>query len=101
MSPKYNIIIVGGGIVGLAASIGLARKGHSIRVLESQSSLRNPGSGITIPTNAATVLNQYGVYDAITKRCEKTSYQHVTKRYDGELISNNMAIRDGTVYGIR
>lgn len=37
MSLKLEIIIVGAGIAGLAAAVGLRRKGHNVTVVERHS----------------------------------------------------------------
>lgn len=101
MSPIYDILIIGGGIVGLATSIGLVRKGHNITVVESQPSLRIRGSIITIPVNAANILSQYGIYDAICKRCDGATNHQKMRRYNGELISDNKTVTDGGIYGLK
>ncbi|KAH8588837.1 hypothetical protein B0O99DRAFT_746539 [Bisporella sp. PMI_857] len=58
---KLNIVIVGAGLGGLATSIALARRGHSVTVLEQAAELGEVGAGIQIPSNSSRLLNRWGV----------------------------------------
>ncbi|CAN9305704.1 unnamed protein product [Alternaria alternata] len=54
---KMSIIVVGAGLGGLALAIALARRGHSVRVLEQASKLGEVGAGIQIPPNSGRLLH--------------------------------------------
>jgi 2-polyprenyl-6-methoxyphenol hydroxylase-like FAD-dependent oxidoreductase len=56
-------IVAGGGIGGLAAALGLARKGFSVVVLEKASKLGEIGAGIQIGPNAFHAFDYLGVGD--------------------------------------
>ena len=58
------ILIAGGGIGGLAAALGLANKGFSVKVLEQASQLGEIGAGIQIAPNAFHSFDALGVGDA-------------------------------------
>jgi len=58
------IVIVGGGIGGLAAAIGLAQKGFSSIVLEKAAELGEIGAGIQLGPNAFHAFDYLGVGDA-------------------------------------
>lgn len=58
---KFRVIIVGAGIGGLLASIGLALDGHQVVVLEQASSFGEVGAGMRIPPNSFKILNRWGV----------------------------------------
>ncbi|KAK7229271.1 hypothetical protein V2G26_001441 [Clonostachys chloroleuca] len=60
-----RIIIVGAGPVGLALATGLARDGHSVTVLERQSSLQVTGGPIYVQPPAIRVLESFGLGDAV------------------------------------
>ncbi len=57
------IIIAGGGIGGLAAACGLARKGHRSIVVEQAAQLGEIGAGIQIAPNAFHCFDYLGVGD--------------------------------------
>jgi salicylate hydroxylase len=57
------VIIAGGGIGGLAAALGLARKGVACTVLERSSELGEIGAGIQIGPNAFHCFDYLGVGD--------------------------------------
>ncbi|KAN0074038.1 hypothetical protein V8E54_007975 [Elaphomyces granulatus] len=55
-----KVIIVGGGIAGLTAAIGLRRAGHRVQIFERSSFVRETGAGISISPNASKVLLAWG-----------------------------------------
>ncbi|KIM94484.1 hypothetical protein OIDMADRAFT_136193 [Oidiodendron maius Zn] len=54
-----DIIIVGAGIAGLGAGVGLRRAGHKVTILEQSSLLHEVGAAITIKPNATRVLQSW------------------------------------------
>jgi salicylate hydroxylase len=58
------VLIAGGGIGGLAAALGLARKGRRSLVLEKASRLGEIGAGIQLGPNAFHCFDHLGVGDA-------------------------------------
>ncbi|CAA7057584.1 unnamed protein product [Microthlaspi erraticum] len=58
---EVGIVIVGGGIAGLATSLALHRKGIKSVVLERAEKVRSEGSGIGTLTNGWRALDQLGV----------------------------------------
>lgn len=67
-----TIIIVGGGIGGLACALALRRKGLSCVVFEQASELREIGAGLLLTPNACAVLDGLGVLDGLVGRSEQT-----------------------------
>lgn len=61
------IIIVGGGIGGVATALALSRKGHAVHVLEQAPEIREIGAGIQMPPNAFKAFDALGVLEAIQK----------------------------------
>ena len=60
---QQPILIAGGGIGGLAAALGLARKGFASVVLEKSSRLAEIGAGIQLGPNAFHCFDYLGVGD--------------------------------------
>ncbi|CAN7132159.1 unnamed protein product [Brassica rapa subsp. narinosa] len=62
---ELDIVIVGGGIAGLATSLALHRKGIKSIVLERSESVRSEGAAFGIQTNGWLALQQLGVADKL------------------------------------
>ncbi|MBQ0818020.1 MAG: FAD-dependent monooxygenase [Methyloceanibacter sp.] len=62
---KRPVLIAGGGIGGLSASIALARTGIKTSVLERSAFTEESGAGIQLGPNATRLLRDMGVLDAI------------------------------------
>lgn len=56
-----DIIIVGAGIAGLTAGIGLRKAGHRVRIYEKSGMNNEVGAAIHVPPNAARLLLAWGV----------------------------------------
>jgi salicylate hydroxylase len=56
-----QIVIVGGGIGGLATALSLASRGRRVHVLERALAFEEIGAGIQLAPNALRVLNELGV----------------------------------------
>jgi glycine/D-amino acid oxidase-like deaminating enzyme len=54
-----DVVVVGGGIGGLATAFGLARKGLRVRVLERASEFGEVGAGMQIAPNCTRILDHY------------------------------------------
>jgi salicylate hydroxylase len=62
-----QVIIIGGGIAGLAAAIALQKRGARVRVLEQAGAFREVGAGLQISPNGARVLQALGLERALTQ----------------------------------
>lgn len=65
-----RIVIVGGGIAGLAAAIGLARAGLQPTVLEQALHIDEVGSGLSVWPNALRALDELGVGEQVRRRSQ-------------------------------
>ncbi|ODQ83258.1 hypothetical protein BABINDRAFT_159693 [Babjeviella inositovora NRRL Y-12698] len=66
-SLPLTFTVVGAGLGGVAAAIGLTLAGHKVTVLEQAIELGEVGAGIQIPPNSSIILDQFGVKEAIAK----------------------------------
>ena len=71
---RQKVIIVGGGIGGLAAALALARQGVEILLLEQAAHIGEIGAGIQLGPNAFAALDALGVGEAARKRAVFTDH---------------------------
>ncbi|GAB2225206.1 hypothetical protein Droror1_Dr00005997 [Drosera rotundifolia] len=83
-----EIVIVGGGIAGLATALGLHRLGFRSLVLESSDRLRVTGAAFATWTNAWRALDALGIGDILRSH-------HV--RHQRLVTSTDMGIRTSTI----
>ncbi|CAM9018247.1 unnamed protein product [Wickerhamomyces anomalus] len=82
-----KFVIVGAGLGGLAAAIGLRLSGHHVIMLEQAPELGEVGAGIQIPPNSTKILDALGVREPLL------AVSHVPKSYNfrkwdsGDLLS--------------
>jgi len=64
---KPSVLLVGGGIGGLAAALALARLGISIDLLEQSATIGEIGAGLQLGPNAFAALDALGVGEAVRR----------------------------------
>ena len=62
-SGKPHVLIVGGGIGGMAAALALLQRGFDVDVFEQTGELREIGAGIQISPNGNRALHSLGVFE--------------------------------------
>ena len=60
-SRPLHIIIIGAGIGGLTAAIGLRRQGHRVTLLERSKFSQELGAAVHLAPNSNGVLRRYGI----------------------------------------
>ncbi|XP_066358349.1 monooxygenase 2-like [Miscanthus floridulus] len=85
MEAAEDVVIVGAGLAGLAAALGLHRKGVSSLVLESSPSLRASGFAFTTWKNAFRALDALGVGDKIRRQHLQAQTLRVMASSTGEI----------------
>jgi 3-hydroxybenzoate 6-monooxygenase len=61
--PRSDVIVVGGGIGGLANALALTQAGLQVRLLEQAPEFGEVGAGLQIAPNCTRILQQWGLYD--------------------------------------
>ncbi|MGY1594075.1 FAD-dependent oxidoreductase [Geodermatophilus sp. SYSU D00708] len=65
MSTTPDVLVVGGGIGGLANALALSRRGLRVRVLERASEFGEVGAGLQIAPNCTRILESWGLLDEV------------------------------------
>ncbi|KAJ5949068.1 FAD binding domain containing protein [Penicillium verhagenii] len=81
-----DIIIVGAGLGGLAAAIGIAKAGHQVTILEQAEQLGEVGAGIQIPPSSSRVLDQWGLLEKVRLIATLPHNFHL-RASDGRILS--------------
>jgi len=64
-SVPADVLVVGGGIGGLASALSAARAGRHVRVVEQAPEFGEIGAGLQLGPNAMRAFDRLGVYDAV------------------------------------
>ena len=81
-----RIIVVGGGIGGLAASLALARQGFEVTVLEQAPEIGEIGAGIQLGPNAFSAFDALGVGEKARGRAVYVDEMIMHDAIDGSLV---------------
>src|SRR5712691_8305288 len=74
-----RIVIIGGGIGGLAAAVALRQRGFEVRVYERASTIAEVGAGLQVGPNAVKVLYALGLKEALHRSAfEPTNMVSIT-----------------------
>ncbi len=79
-------LIVGGGIAGLAAGLGLARIGKPAHVFEKAPLFEEVGAGLQLGPNAVRALQWLGTWDAVAAHCVAPAEIHVRDGLSGIIL---------------
>jgi salicylate hydroxylase len=82
-----SVIIVGGGIGGLAAALALSRLGIQITVLEQSAEIGEIGAGIQLAPNAFAALDALGVGESARSRAVFTERLVMMDAVDGTEVA--------------
>ena len=95
----FRIIIVGGGIAGLAAAIALRKDDRQITILEQSRLSTEIGATISLQPNATRILQQSWGLEALLEDSNGT-IDHGFRIYsvDGKMV-NEIPLRSKTQYG--
>jgi 2-polyprenyl-6-methoxyphenol hydroxylase-like FAD-dependent oxidoreductase len=92
-----RVIVVGGGIAGLSAAIGLRRSGHDVVVLERAPRIDPVGAGITLFSNAMRALDRLGVGRAVAARGAAATRSAILTWEGRELTQVPSDLLEGTI----
>ncbi len=86
VSSKPTIAIVGGGIGGLSAALGLSRAGFSVDVYEAAPAWADIGAGVTLAPNAMRGFDYLGVGEPVAKAGVEPKGQTIRHWQDNRVL---------------
>jgi salicylate hydroxylase len=81
-----EVIVVGGGLAGLAAALALTRAGLRVQVLEQAQEFGEIGAGITVSPNASRVFRHLGLLEELRALATVVSIQGVVYYETGAVL---------------
>ncbi|KAJ7472353.1 hypothetical protein B0H11DRAFT_2038711 [Mycena galericulata] len=82
---SLRVVVVGGGLAGIATAFTLQRAGHSVTVLERSDGTARSHGGIRSPPNMTRILNHWGLGPALAKAAVKCP-QFIFHQPEGEML---------------
>jgi salicylate hydroxylase len=82
----HKIAVIGGGIGGLAAALGLHRAGFRVDVYEQAPQLTEVGGGLQVAPNAARVLYRLGLGESLDRAAVHGISTHQRRWDDGRTL---------------
>ena len=83
-----QILVVGGGIAGLAMALSVALTGRSVHVIEQSSEFKEIGAGIQLAPNALRALRRLGVRDQAMRDAVRPRQAALMNAVTGERITS-------------
>lgn len=62
-----DVVVVGGGIGGLATALGLSRAGATVTVIEQEADFHEVGAGLELGPNGTRILRDWGLLDEMAR----------------------------------
>ncbi|CRG87053.1 salicylate hydroxylase [Talaromyces islandicus] len=91
---SLKIILVGGGLGGLATAIALKQSGHHVTVYEKAGELSEIGAGIQVPSNSTRILIKLGLEKYLKPFVTEPEAIVIRRWQNGKVIGNTRLIPD-------
>ncbi len=86
-APAHDVLVVGGGIGGLATALAAARAGRDVWLVEQAAEFGEIGAGLQLGPNAVRAFDRLGLYDAVAKNAVFPSRSVVRDAMDGSVLT--------------
>ncbi len=93
-AQQTPVLVIGGGIGGLAVALALAQKGRRVHVIERAAAFGEIGAGLQLAPNALRSLDRMGLLDAVSRDAVFPRQLVMQDAISGERITS-VAIGDG------
>jgi salicylate hydroxylase len=81
-----KVIIIGGGIAGLAAAIAVARTSNDVLLFEQSPRIDERGAGLQIGPNGIKALDWLGVWEGLRSDTQPPSFLHIMDGVEGACL---------------
>ncbi|KAH9906352.1 FAD binding domain-containing protein [Xylariomycetidae sp. FL2044] len=82
---RLHLIVIGGGLAGLAAAISTTLAGHRCTILEKAASFHSVGAGLQLTPNSTRLLRRWDILDALAPVAAIPASLSI-RRYDGTRV---------------
>jgi 2-polyprenyl-6-methoxyphenol hydroxylase-like FAD-dependent oxidoreductase len=86
-APEHDVLVVGGGIGGLATALAIARTGREVRLVEQAAQFGEIGAGLQLGPNAVRAFDRLGIYDAVARNAVFPARCVVNDAMDGSVLT--------------
>lgn len=86
-APGHDVVVVGGGIGGLATALSAARAGHQVRLVEQAEAFGEIGAGLQLGPNAVRAFDRLGIYDAVARSAVFPARCVIRDAMDGSVLT--------------
>ncbi|WP_433365508.1 FAD-dependent monooxygenase [Streptosporangium sp. CA-115845] len=91
-ADSIRVVLVGGGIGGLAAANALLHRGIDVHVYEQAPALGEVGAGVMITPNSLRLLDRFGVGDAVAAVGASVGEGSLYYREDGSTVAPMLTV---------
>lgn len=86
-----RVVVVGAGLGGVAAAVGLHRRGHEVTLFERGAELREAGTGIVIMPNGLRALDALGLAGDVRRHVMHVTQGGLRDRHGRPLLVTDLA----------
>ncbi|KIX10233.1 uncharacterized protein Z518_01314 [Rhinocladiella mackenziei CBS 650.93] len=95
-----HVAIIGAGLGGLAAGLGILKAGHRVTIIERAPTLGEIGAGIQVPPNTTRILHRWSILDNLTSLSDRPRNSILRSYRDGNILSSlDLRKCSETLYG--
>jgi salicylate hydroxylase len=100
-TTRLRVIIVGAGIAGLSAALGLHKAGHNVTIVERVREIAEVGAGIQMAPNAARILGRFGILEEVVAKANVLERNSLRRYEDVEELGTAPLMPQVCLRGLR